>query len=212
MKKFSFLSRVFALLFFITVYSQANQSPFLLSEDVIIDKRALNKITEIGTEVKSKLGVDIYIYAKTKLSQNEIKDMDQRIQIIKTTESNLINKLNGSYVLMTLALDFTHVNILASDDIKHLIDKNDVLNGYVIPLLASKDKNTLYAKASAAMLNGYAQIGDVLAESKGIKLESSIGSGGKTTGTIWKMFMYTLVLGGIVLYTIAILRQKKFKK
>lgn len=211
MIKINFLSRVFALLFFISIYSQANQSPYLLSEDVIIDQRALDKITQIGNETKSKLGVNIYIYAKTKFSQTEIKDVKQRIQIIKNTESNLLNKLNGSYVLMTLALDFTHVNIIASNDIKHLIDKNDILNGYVVPLLASKDKNTMYAKSSAAMLNGYAQIADVIAESKGIKLESSIGSGGKTTGTIWKMFMYTLVLGGILLYAIAILRQKKLK-
>ena len=211
MIKINFLSRVFSLLFFISIYSQANQSPYLLSEDVIIDQRALDKITQIGNETKSKLGVNIYIYAKTKFSQTEIKDVKQRIQIIKNTESNLLNKLNGSYVLMTLALDFTHVNIIASNDIKHLIDKNDILNGYVVPLLASKDKNTMYAKSSAAMLNGYAQIADVIAESKGIKLESSIGSGGKTTGTIWKMFMYTLVLGGILLYAIAILRQKKLK-
>lgn len=211
MKKISFLSRVFALLFFITVYSQANQSPFLLSKDVIIDQRALSKITEIGNEVKSKLGVNIYIYAKTKLSQTEIKDIDKRIKIIKDTESKLIEDLKGSYVLMTIALDFTHVNIIPSDDIKDLIDKDDILNGYVIPLLASKDKNTLYAKTSAAVLNGYAQIGDVLAESKGIKLQSSIGSGGKAAGTMWKMFMYTMVFGGIILYTIAILRQKKLK-
>lgn len=211
MKKINFLSRVFALLFFISIYSQANQTNFLLSNDPVIDKRALDKITEIGNEVKSKIGVNIYVYAKNNYIDEEIKDIKKRIQIIKDTESNITKNLNGSYVLITLALELTHVNIITSDDIKPLIDKDDILNGYIIPLLASKDKNTLYAKASAAVLNGYAQVGDVLAESKGIKLDSSIGSAGKTSGTIWKMFMYTLVFGGIILYTFAILRQKKFK-
>lgn len=211
MKKINFLSRVIALLFFISIYSQANQSNYVLSNDPIIDKRAIGKITEIGNEVKNKLGVNIYVYAKNKYIDKEIESIKKRIEIIKEIETNIVKELSGSYVLITLALDFTHVNIIASDDIKHLIDKNDILNGYIVPLLASKDKNTLYAKASAAVLNGYAQVGDVLAESKGIKLTSSIGSAGKTSGTIWKMIMYTLVFAGIVLYTIAILRQKKLK-
>ena len=46
------------------------------------------------------------------------------------------------------------------------LNKNDILDGYVVPLLASKDKNTLFAKVSAATLNGYAAIADILAESK----------------------------------------------
>ena len=211
MKKIYFLSRVLTLLFFISIYSQANQSQFLLAQDAVIDQRAISKIDEIGSEVKSKLGVNIYIYAKTKYSETKVTSMEEKIKIIKDTEGQILNKLEGSYVLLTLALDLTHVNIITSNDIKDKIDKNDILNGYIVPLLASKDKNTLFAKASAALLNGYAQIADSLAEQKGIKLNSSIGSGGKTTGTIWKMFMYTLVFGGIILYTIAILRQKKLK-
>lgn len=211
MKKLNFLSRVFTLLFFISIYAQANQSNYVLSDDAIIDKRAIDKITEIGNEVKAKLGVNIYVYAKTKYSNTEIDSVEKRIEIIKNTERKIIDNLQGSFILITLALDFTHVNILTSDDLKNSIDKNDVLNGYIVPLLASKDKNTMFAKASAAILNGYAQVGDVLAQEKGIKLNSSIGSAGKTTGTIWKMVMYTLVFGGIILYTIAILRQKKLK-
>jgi hypothetical protein len=59
------------------------------------------------------------------------------------------------------------------------------------------------------LLNGYAQIGDEIAASQNIKLESSIGSGGKTFGTIWKVFMYFIVVTGLVAYTIAVLKSKK---
>jgi ABC-type antimicrobial peptide transport system permease subunit len=101
---------------------------------------------------------------------------------------------------------------LLSDDLKDIVDKDDVLGGYVIPLLASKDKNSLMAKASAATLNGYAQIADSIAAYKNIKLKSSIGNEGKVTGTIWKVFMYTMVVTGIVLYVVIIMREKKYKK
>ena len=79
----------------------------------------------------------------------------------------------------------------------------------MIPLLASKDKNTLYSKVSAATLNGYAAIGDMLAESKEIELESSIGNAGKISGTIWRVFMYTLIVIGLLAYTYAILKRRK---
>ena len=60
------------------------------------------------------------------------------------------------------------------------------------------------------MLNGYDEIADQIAHANGVeKLESGIPDSGKTAGTIWKVFMYTLVLGGIILYTIAVLRSKK---
>ena len=67
------------------------------------------------------------------------------------------------------------------------------------------------AKASAATLNGFAQMADTLAANQNIKLKSSIGNEGKITGTVWRVFMYTLVVIGIVSYIFIIMREKKFK-
>ena len=98
-----------------------------------------------------------------------------------------------------------------SKDLESIIDKDDILDGYVIPLLASKDKNTLFAKTSAASLNGYAQIADSIAKNANIKLESSIGSEGKTAGTLWRVFIYTLVVFGIIAYTLIVMRERRYK-
>jgi len=117
--------------------------------------------------------------------------------------------LQKPYVLLSIAVEETHVNLLFSDDLKKVIDKNDILDGYVVPLLASKDKNTLFAKISAASLNGYAAIADTLADSRNIKLESSIGNAGKVSGTIWRVVMYTLIVLGLLAYTYAILKKRK---
>jgi hypothetical protein len=67
----------------------------------------------------------------------------------------------------------------------------------------------MYAKVSAALFNGYAAITDKIAENRGIELKSSIGSVGTLTSTIWRVLMYTIIVIGLILYTIAILKSKK---
>ena len=44
---------------------------------------------------------------------------------------------------------------------------------------------------------------------KNIKLENSIGNSGKVSGTIWRVFMYTLVVVALLVYTYAVLRKRK---
>lgn len=198
---------VFLLLLFL--FTNLNASNFILSDDGLVDPRAASKINEIGTEAKSKLGVNIYIYAKQSLNLDTNTSTQDKIKYIKNYESEIVNSLAKPFVLLTIAVEDTHVNLIVSSKLKETVDKNEVLNGYVVPLLASKDKNTTYAKASAALLNGYAAIADMIAESKSIKLESSIGSSGKIAGTIWRVLMYSLIVVGILLYTFAVLRRKK---
>lgn len=209
MKKISFLKVgvIFSLLLFF--YTSLNAQNYILNDDNLIDNRAKEKINQIGDEVKSKLGVNIYIYTKSNLGLDENTTTVQKIEAVKTNENQLLQSLQNPYVLMTIYVEENIVNLLLSQDLQEIIDKNDILDGYVVPLLASKDKNTLYAKISAATLNGYAAIADTIAESKNIKLESSIGNAGKVSGTIWRVFMYTLVVVALLIYIYAVLRKRK---
>jgi hypothetical protein len=209
MKKINFLKVgvIFSLLLFLCSNLSAQQ--FILNDDKLIDDRAAIKINEIGAEVKSKLGVNIYVYAKSNLGLGENVKTKDKIDFIKNSENQIVSTLEAPYVLLTIAVEETHVNLLFSDDLKEIIDKNDILDGYIVPLLASNDKNTLFAKVSAATLNGYAAIADTIAEANQITLESSIGNAGKVSSTIWRVLMYTLVVLGLLAYTYAILRKRK---
>lgn len=198
---------VISLLLFLS--SNVFASNFVLSNDGLIDDRLVQKINEIGNESKNKLGVNIYVYAKQSLGLAPETTTKDKIKYIKDHEAQVTEALVKPYVLLTMAVDDTHVNLIVSSDLKEVVDKNDILNGYVVPLLASKDKNSTFAKASASILNGYAAIADTIADSKDIKLESSIGSGGKVAGTMWKVFMYTLVFVGLFLYVYAVLKRRK---
>jgi len=186
-------------------------NPYILTHDGLIDKRAQDKILQIGTESKLKLGINIYVDIKEDNGLNMSLPREERIKLMKNIEKNMIKNLQKPYAVLTIAVDQMYANILMSDDLKDIIDRDDILDGYVIPLLASKDKNTLFAKTSAALLNGFGQIADSVASSKNIKLESSMGNEGKIAGTMWKMLMYTLVLTGIILYAVIIMREKKYK-
>ncbi|GGD31567.1 hypothetical protein GCM10012288_01920 [Malaciobacter pacificus] len=198
---------IFSLLFLFSQNLFAQN--FILSDDNLIDDRAKEKINNIGTEAKSKLGINIYIYTKSNLGLDENITTKDKIEYIKNYESEIIQTLDKPYVLLTSAVEETHVNLYMSDELKSIIDKDDILDGYVVPLLASKDKNSLFAKVSAAMLNGYAAIADIAAESKNIELESSIGNQGKVSSTIWRVLMYFLIVTGLLAYTYAVLKKRK---
>ena len=209
MKKLNSL-RVGVILSLLFLFCQnLTAQTLILNDDKLIDDRAKEKINQIGDEVKSKLGVNIYIYAKSNLGLEENIKTKDKIDFIRNNESQIISTLEKPYVLLSIAVEETHVNLLFSDDFKSVLDKDDILDGYVVPLLASKDKNTLFAKVSAATLNGYAAIADIIAESKQIKLESSIGNAGKISSTIWRVVMYTLVVLGLLAYTYAVLKRRK---
>ena len=60
---------VFTLLLFLS--SNLNASKFVLSDDGLIDPRTITKVNEIGNEAQSKLGVNIYVYAKANLGLKE---------------------------------------------------------------------------------------------------------------------------------------------
>jgi len=191
---------------------QAIQNPYILTHDGLIDIRAQDKILEIGNETKTKLKVNLYIDIKENNGIDPKEDRAIRQKLMKEKEQLIVQNLQEPYAVLTISIDQLYTNILISDDLKDIIDRDDILDNYVIPLLASKDKNSLFAKTSAAVLNGFAQMADSVATSKNIKLESSIGSEGKTAGTIWKVFMYTLVVVGLFLYVVIILRERKYKK
>ena len=209
MKKLNSL-RVGVILSLLFLFCQnLTAQTLILNDDKLIDDRAKEKINQIGTETKSKLGVNIYVYTKSTLGLDENIKTKDKLEVIKNHENQLLTTLEKPYVLLSVFVEETHVNLLFSDEFKDVLNKDDILDGYVVPLLASKDKNTLFAKVSAATLNGYAAVADTIAESKNVKLESSIGNAGKISSTIWRVVMYTMIVVGLLAYTYAVLRKRK---
>jgi len=199
------------LVLFISTLVAQNHS-YILSHDGLVDQRAQIKMNQIAEEIKLKLNINLYLYVtkNNNITEQYGDERDNRSREFENKVLDLIDTKNN-YVVLILAIDQKWLNIRMSSELKDIIDIKDIRE-YLRPLLASKDKNTLSAKISAACFNGYAQIADVLAEDKGIELISSIGSEGKIAGTIWKVFMYSMVLIGIISYILIIIRERKMKK
>lgn len=154
---------IFSLLLFL--YTNGFAQNFILKDD-LIDNRAKDKIVEIGNEVKTKTGVNIYVYSTSSFNLDKDISTKDKIDYIKNYELDILKNLETPYVIITISLEDTHVNLYYSDTLEKIIDKNEILDDYVVPLLASKDKNTVASKVSASVLNGYAAVADKLADSK----------------------------------------------
>ena len=148
---------IFSLLLFL--YTNGFAQNFILKDD-LIDNRAKDKIVEIGNEVKTKTGVNIYVYSTSSFNLDKDISTKDKIDYIKNYELDILKNLETPYVIITISLEDTHVNLYYSDTLEKIIDKNEILDDYVVPLLASKDKNTVGSKVSASVLNGYAAVAD----------------------------------------------------
>jgi len=185
-------------------------SRFVLEGKDIIDPRTIQKIDEMGKELYQKTGVNVYIYTKKSYLDVKIKDNKEKYLQIKEYEKKILDKVETPYVLISMAVEDTHVNIYNSKDLDSVIQRNKILDRNIIPILASQGKNPLYTKASVALLNGYGEIVDEVAmELKGIKLDSSIESGASTFKAFWRYFMYALVIFGLFAYIYAMRKGRK---
>lgn len=211
---------LFALLLTLTVSITADtnmsvpkkiniDSRYILEGEKNLDPRAIEKIDAMGSELFVKTGVSVYIYATERYQNIKFDNIKSKMAFIKSFEEDIIKDLKNPFVLLSVSVEDTHINIRSSDELTKVIDRDDILDNNIIPVLASKDKNSVYAKMSAALLNGYAAITDSVAESKGLVLESSIGSGGTTFSAIWRVFMYFIIVTGLLAYTYAVLKSRK---
>lgn len=203
--------KVFFLVSFFVSSLLAQNNPYIITHDDLIDQRAQDKINEIGSEVKKKFNINLYVDIKENNGIDPELPREERRKLMKQKDQEIISKVQKPYAVLVISIDQLYSNILTSKDVATKLDKDDILDNYVIPLLASKDKNSLFAKTSAATLNGFAQMADSIAQKANVKLKSSIGSEGKTASTIWRVFMYSVVVIGILLYAIIILRERKYK-
>ncbi len=183
------------LLFTLTLYAN---NDLIQCNDGLVNKRAIGEIVKIGTEVKEKSGISLYLCVK--------KSIDN--QKIKLFEKNLTKKLNKPFILLTMAATEQKVDIMTSPQTTKLIDVNSILSpfsGTIIPILTEKKGKDKY---SAAMLNGYADIADRVSSKLGIKLKSSIGDTNRILIDILRIIIY----GSFLYFTIVYIKRKYFTK
>ena len=225
------LSRGLAALSFIFLLFFNAHAEYLYKDDVVKNPNFAEQINAIGTELKAKTGVSLYLVM--------LRDLDSN-QTIADLEKQLASELKEPAVIMTFIELKQQVDILARpvslyehfnkqqvlspnatfigavvsavmfarsyDEAKELITNR---GGTILPILAEKAKgDDIVSKYSVAMFNGYADVAEQIAAHHGVKLSSSAGSGSKDFIDILRLVFYGIILYALFLYV----RGKYFRK
>jgi len=165
------------------LFAQIN---LVLVNDAIMPSKEVKKIEEMGIELYQKTKIPVFVAAVKEL--NTTKPID----LINSIKQNY-----STYILLYFSVKPTAVNIFASDDAKKLIDIDQILSplpwrGTIRPVMSPAFSKNDSVKQEVAIFNGYADIVDQVAESKGIKLTSSVGSESRSSFQIARTIFYAI--------------------
>ncbi len=225
----NFLHRGLSALILMISLQTTLSAQFLYKDEVIFNPKFTAEIDKLGSELYAKTGISLNLVMLKELPAG---------QSIAKYEKELIKNFSEPTILLTFSEMDAKVDILASSpSLYEYFDKQQVLSpisspvqafivallnmdfsdmssgGTILPLLAQKTKDGAHiGKYSAAMFNGYADIAEQIAESKGIVLENAIGNANQNSIFVVKLVFYGIILIAIYMYIkrrIFYARQKK---
>jgi len=203
---------ILTLLFNTSLFAQ-----YLYKDELIFNPAFNAEVEKLGEELYQKTGVSLRLVMLKELP----KDMS-----IVDYEKELMKDFNSPTILLTFSEMDSKVDIYANQrSLYEYFDKKQVLSpisspvqafviallnmdfsdmssgGTILPLLAQKAKEgELLGKYSGSMFNGYADIAEQIAASKGVVLENAVGSANQTSILIVKVLFYGFIVYGIFLY------------
>jgi len=171
--------------------------PEIINQNVI-KQPSVDKISELSNELYLKTGASIVVHL-----------MEQTNGGILEYEKNISSTLVAPYVFLAFSAKDQKIDIVVSSDLQSVVNKNEILNTFIIPILAAQDKNALDTKYSAAILNGVAEMADEIAASKNIKLDSSIGSESRNFMQGLRALFYGIVFVSLGIYFYRLYQRRK---
>lgn len=184
----------------ILFFNLSLQANFIVIDEVVKNQTFYDPIEAMGKELSEKTGINLYM--------SLIKELDDNQSIINHQQA-LMKTLNQPAVLLSFVQKNKQVQIYADDkSLYKTFDKDQIMNplaiwpffnGVIIPVLSVKSKDDIAAKEqySAAMFNGYAEIAEQIAESKGVVLDTAVGNSSRN---VYKILITILFL--ISAYTV----------
>ncbi len=167
---------------------------FVLKNDGVMPPKEVEKLQQMGSELYEKTGVPVFVAAVAELNATKPVDV---IEPIKQKYSE--------YILLYFSMKPTAVNIFASENAKKLIDIEQILSplpwrGTIKPVMSPAFSKNEKVKNEVAIFNGYADIVDQVAHSKGVKLDTSIGSGSKESFKYIRWIFYGILAFFLIQY------------
>jgi len=194
-----------ALLSLFIIFPSFAHAGFIYEGDKLLTDKTIEKMKEMGDELYEKTGVTTALIVKQHLTKEEFLEIKNRY----------LKELKPPYVLWIFSktyMDRKEIGInqmFNSPDLKGKFDKDALFS----PFHGSFTKLLVIEKSkvdptSAAFLNGYSDLVDMIAKSYGVKLKSSIGSESRTFINWIRLIFYIF----IAYFTALIIKKRFFNK
>lgn len=199
------------------LFNTALCAQYLYKDELIFNPAFNAEVEKLGSELHEKTGISLRLVMLKELP----KDMS-----IVDYEKELIKEFSSPTILLTFSEMDSKVDIYANQrSLYEYFDKKQVLSpisspvqafvialmnmdfsdmssgGTILPLLAQKAKEgELLGKYAGSMFNGYADIAEQIAASKGVVLDNAVGNANQTSIFLVKVLFYGFIVYGIFLY------------
>ncbi len=176
-------------------FIQPLQAKFVVVDEVVKNKAFNEQVEPMGEELSAKTGINVYM--------SLVKELDDN-QTIIDYQKELIQTLKEPAVLFSFVENNKQVQIYAEDKSLYKTFNRDQImdplaiwpffNGRVIPVISAKAPPEVEEKDkyAVAMFNGYAEIVEQIAESKGVILETAIGDTNKNVYKVLITLLFTV--------------------
>ena len=211
------LTRGFFTLLLLSIFKLSLFGNYLYKDELIFNPAFKEEVEKIGSELYSKTGISLRLLMlkelpkKTTIVEYEkdimqnfneptvlltFSQIDTKVDIF-ASNSDLYAYFDKKQVLSPVAspVQAFIIALFYSDSLSSFKDTLTNYGGTIIPLLAQKSKDgELLGKYSGAMFNGYADIAEQIAASKGVVLESAVGSANQDALLFIKILFYGFIL------------------
>ena len=212
-----FLLRGLLALIYTFVFQTSLSADYLYKDEVIFNPSFNESVETLGSELYQKTGISLRLLM--------LKELPNKIHIVEY-EKELMKNFSEPTIFLTFSEMDSKVDILASDpSLYKYFNKKQILSpvsspvqafivallnfdfsdmtsgGTILPLLAQKaKKGEVLGKYSGSMFNGYADIAEQIADSKGVVLEHAVGNANKKSILLIKIIFYGFLFYGIFMY------------
>ena len=168
----------------------------IIKNDGILSEQVVAQLDKISDELLSKTGVYAGVAVVASLDGASVAQaVDAIAREVKFSE----------FTFIFLARDDQKVEIYQTAGVARDFDKEQVLSplpsrGTIIPILAQRKGKDIY---NASMLNGFADIAEQIASSRGVSLESSIGNTNRNVIDFIRVLIYgsiIFVIGAMIYF------------
>ena len=219
-------------------FSTSLSAQYLYKDEIIFNPLFNAEVEKLGLELYQKTGISLRLAMLKELpsgmsivdyEKELMKDFSEPTILLTFSEMNskvdilanpaaLYEYFDKKQILSPVASSVQAfvMALFYSDSISSFKEIASSYGGTIIPLLAQKAKEgEVLGKYSGSMFNGYADIAEQVALSKGVVLENAVGNANQNSIMVVKVLFYSFIIYGIFMYIkrkLYIKRQKNEQK